>query len=147
MVPPSASSRSALLLGRVCWRLLVLASEDRSVTLLCWWGVSTSSSSWRLGGARLELLVGPSIVTGNTVPSVGSDEASASGAGWSVVVAVVTATVGAVSSASDGDSSEERLIKTFLCELTSWKFQVARIAKKIARALPSADWIINQTRS
>ena len=55
----------------------------------------------------MELLVGHSIVTGNTVLSVVLDEASASGAGRSAVATVVTATVRAVSSASDGAISEE----------------------------------------
>ena len=55
----------------------------------------------------MELLVGHSIVTGNTVLSVVLDEASASGAGRSAVATVVTAAGKAVSSASDGAISEE----------------------------------------
>ena len=68
------------------------------------------SSSWRLGGAWLELLVGPSIVTGNTGLSVLSDAAIVGGAvgvDWFVVTVVAAGTDGPVSSASDGEISEE----------------------------------------
>ena len=58
----------------------------------------------------MELLVGPSIVTGNTGLSLLSDAAIAAGAvgvDWFAVTVVGSFSVGAVSSASDGEISEE----------------------------------------
>ena len=58
----------------------------------------------------MELLVGPSIVTGNTGRSVPSDAANAVGVGVvdGIVAAVVAAgVVGVIASASDGETSEE----------------------------------------
>ena len=58
----------------------------------------------------MELLVGPSLVTGNTGRSVPADAATAVGAvgvDWIVATIVAAGSVGVITSASDGEISEE----------------------------------------
>ena len=58
----------------------------------------------------MELLVGPSIVTGNTGRLVSSDAANAVGVvvvDWIVATVVAAGSVGVITSASDGEISEE----------------------------------------
>ena len=58
----------------------------------------------------MELLVDPSIVTGNTGRLVSSDAANAVGVvvvDWIVATVVAAGSVGVITSASDGEISEE----------------------------------------